>query len=218
MRATVDHLMWGAPDLDTAMVEAERLFGVVPVRGGAHPGLGTRNALVGLDAHRYLEIIAPDPTQPLTGTFGATLAALPQPALVTWALRVGSLPPVAGTLAAAGLQTRGPLRTRRSTPTGQLLEWELLFVRGHAYGGLFPFYIDWLQCPHPSAELPSAGSLDGLVLQTTNADTLRTLLGEVDVPLEFVERDRAALRATITTPRGPVVLTSSAATVGLRIG
>lgn len=218
MSTEVDHLMWGAPDLDAAMVEAQRLFGVIPVPGGAHPGLGTRNALVGLDAHRYLEIIAPDPAQPLTGTFGATLAALSQPALITWALRVGALPTVAGTLAAAGLASRGPLRTRRSTPTGQLLEWELLFVRGHAYGGLFPFYIDWLDCPHPSAELPSAGSLDRLVLETANADALRTLLGEVDVPLDFVETDHAALRATLSTPRGPVVLASSPATIGLRIG
>jgi len=210
--------MWGAPDLEAAMVEAERLFGVVPVRGGAHPGLGTRNALVGLDAHRYLEIIAPDPAQELTGTFGAALAALPQPALITWALASRSLPTVAQSLVSSGLEVRGPRRTRRTTPTGRLLEWELLFVRGHAYGALFPFYIDWLDCPHPSAELSSAGSLDRLVLETPNAHALRTLLGEVDLPLDFVETDHATLRATLATPRGPVVLVSSPATIGLRIG
>jgi len=218
MNTAVDHLMWGAPDLDAAMAEAERVFGLSPVPGGAHPGLGTRNALVGLDEGRYLEIIAPDPAQTLAGTFGAALAALAQPALVTWALASRSLPTVARALGAAGLETRGPQRTRRTTPTGQVLEWELLFVRGHAYGALFPFYIDWLECPHPSAALPSAGKLDRLMLETPHADALRGLLGEVDLPLEIAEGDQPALRATIHTAHGAVVLASAPATMGLRLG
>ena len=44
----VDHLMWGAADLAEGMAEIRRLFEADPVPGGAHPGLGTCNALLGL--------------------------------------------------------------------------------------------------------------------------------------------------------------------------
>jgi len=75
-----------------------------------------------------------------------------------------------------------------------------------------------LNCPHPSTDLRSAGSLDRLVLEIPNAETLRGLLGEIDLPLEFIEAQRATLRAIITTPRGVVQLSSSPATIGLRLG
>lgn len=218
MQTTVDHLMWGTPDLDEGMAEAARLFGVTPVPGGAHPGLGTRNALVGLAGGRYLEIIAPDPAQPLAGTFGAALADLTHPALITWALASRDLRGIASHLAAAGLEPRGPVRTRRTTPTGALLVWELLFARGHGYGALFPFFIDWLECRHPSETLERAGALEALVIESPRAEALRTLLGEIDVPLVIEEAEEPVLHATVETHRGPVVLVSVPATVGLRLG
>ena len=68
--------MWGAPTLEQGMAEAERLFGIAPAPGGVHPGLGTQNALLSLGERVYLEIIAPDPAQNLTGTFGERIAGL----------------------------------------------------------------------------------------------------------------------------------------------
>ncbi|MFU8816291.1 MAG: VOC family protein [Pseudomonadales bacterium] len=218
MKASVDHLMWGAPDLDAGMAEAGRLFGATPVPGGAHAGLGTRNALVGLADGRYLEIIAPDPGQPLAGTFGQALADLSHPALVTWALGSRDLPRIAAHYAAAGLQTRGPVPTRRTTPDGEQLEWELLFASGHAFGPLLPFFIDWRDCPHPSAGLAVAGALEAVTLESPHAAELRKLLGHLDVPVVVREAAEPAFHATIETAHGPVVLESSPATLGLRFG
>jgi hypothetical protein len=218
LHTSVDHLMWGAADLAEGMAEIRRLFDAEPVPGGAHPGLGTRNALLGLADGRYLEIIAPDPDQGQAGGFAAALADLAHPALITWALRSRDLPGVARQLSAAGVETRGPVPTRRTTPDGAELVWELLFPREHDFGALLPFFIDWGDGAHPTDDLPPAGTLEAITLESPHAAALRRLLGNVDVPLVVRTAAEPALHATIVTAHGDVVLEASPATVGMRFG
>ena len=218
IQTSVDHLMWGAADLAEGMAEIRRLFGADPVPGGAHPGLGTRNALLGLADGRYLEIIAPDPDQYPSGGFAAALADLARPALVTWALRSPDLPAVARQLSAAGLGIRGPVPTRRATPDGAELAWELLFARDHDFGALMPFFIDWGESAHPADDLQPAGTLEAITVESPHAAALRRLLGSVDVPLVVRTAAEPALHATIAAAHGDVVLEASPATLGMRFG
>jgi len=225
LRLLVDHIVWGAPDLEVGMAEAERLFGTLPVRGGSHAGLGTCNALLGLADGRYLEILAPDPAQPAAGTPGRLaerladrLADLSHPALITWALACPDLPAVAERLEAAGLTTRGPVPVQRRTPAGEQVEWDLLFAGGHDYGSLFPFFIHWRGTPHPSLDLMPVATLEGLKLASPHARSLRRLLGNLDVPLSVVESTEAVMSVTLETAHGAVTLETVPAALDLRFG
>lgn len=62
--AEIDHIVIGARTLEEGARYIEETLGVKPSKGGAHPGFGTHNMLLGMGANCYLEIIAPDPDQP----------------------------------------------------------------------------------------------------------------------------------------------------------
>lgn len=214
----IDHLMWGAARLAEAVTELTDRFGAAPIAGGSHPGNGTRNALLGLGEGCYLEIIVPDPAQDPREGFGAALAALDTAGLVTFAVASRDLPGEARRLAAAGCAFRGPLDMRRTTPEGEELRWQLLLPRGHDFGGVLPFFIDWGDTPHPARRLPAGGELRALTLRSPAAAALRGLLANVDGPIEVVEDQTPALEADLLTPAGHVRLTSTARTVVLGFG
>jgi hypothetical protein len=182
----LDHLIVAGPDLEGLVRQVAASTGVLAVPGGRHAGQGTHNALLGLGAGRYLELLAPDPEQP-GGAFRASIAYLDAPALHTWCVRAGDADAVAARVEAAGARPRR-LAMSRQRPDGATLQWELVFADEHPYGGLVPFFIDWRGSPHPSAALPDGLVCDGLRLAHPDAAGLRTLLsdlgalaGEVDV-------------------------------------
>ena len=213
--ATIDHFMYAVPTLEAGIRWAATRFDAEPAYGGVHVGMGTRNALLSL-GDCYLEIIAPDPAQPLTGNLGERFAQLSDGGLVTWAAQ-GVLAEIAQTLAAHGVETTGPARTERRTATGDLLVWELLFPKGSSFGPRMPFFIDWLACPHPSATSPLGGRFAGLTITTPDAGALKRVLTSLDVDVE-VNAGAAGLRVQIDTGKGPETLESTTETSALMLG
>lgn len=204
--AAIDHLLYGAPDLETGMHEIERRLGVRPAPGGRHPVYGTCNALLSLGPTCYLEVIAPDPELPTPDRgIGFGLDGLTEPRLVTWALRHPAIE------AAAERSDLGAVEPgRRERADGTVLSWKLTDPYTERMGGVIPFLIDWGHTPHPASSAPSGGRLIGLRLEHPSParvfdwlDHLRVDLAEVDV----VGADQAGIAARIETPGGAVELT-----------
>ena len=87
MHCPLDHLIYAAPDLDAAIDSFRALSGLTAGKGGVHPGLGTRNALVSLGDDSYFELLCPDPEQDLDGTYGGRFALLARPTLWAYMLK-----------------------------------------------------------------------------------------------------------------------------------
>jgi hypothetical protein len=203
----VDHLAYAAADLDAAVADIGRRFGVAPAPGGRHVGMGTRNSLLSLANGAYLELIGPDPSQTMPAgapmPFGIdTLAGGAR--LAGFAVAAGDLDARVAAARAAGYDPGDVHDMQRATPDGGLLSWRL--TRGPSHDGLVPFLIDWLDSPHPSTTTPTGATLVALRAEHPDPASVvaahRALGWEMDVS----EARLPALIATIDTPQGRVEL------------
>ena len=177
--AVLDHLVLAVPDLDAAVPELAAHLGVRPEPGGVHPGWGTRNALVGLSSHAYLEIVGPDPEQDVEQrAFG--VGAIDRPALVAWAVRPAPGERFDDLVRGAG-DRLGPVRAMsRRRADGLELRWRLTLP----VVGVMPFVIDWGDTAHPATALPQVLRLESLQLFHPEPDDLTAglrALGLTDV-------------------------------------
>ena len=166
----VDHLIYTCQRLEDGVRYVEELVGVRPSYGGAHPGLGTHNALLSLGEDTYLEIIAPDPKQPpppRARPFGLDDKTRPD-ALSSFAVhpvpkmrwrdgcevnRGATLEGLAAAMQLAGGRPGLPIRSQqRLTPGGDKVSWR--FTLPFDALGATPFLMDWgraTNSPHQTA-------------------------------------------------------------------
>jgi hypothetical protein len=204
----LDHLLWGADDLDQGIAEIERLTGVRPAKAGRHPGYGTWNALASLGPGVYIEVISPDPEQP-----GATsgrlnqIRALKAPGLMTFAMRSSDLEGLAARARAAGFDPGTVIDRSRKTPEGSMVRWRSLFIERHPFGTWLPFGIDWMDTPHPSTHAPGGLKLLSFSITHPDAEALTAAYRALGFELPAVQKGPAGFRAKIETPKGIVELT-----------
>lgn len=212
----IDHLVYATPDLAGTVADLENLFGVAPQPGGAHVGLGTFNALLGLGERTYLEIIGPDPAQPDPGfprPFGVD--SLERATLVAWcAVTRRPLPDVVSAAREAGFDPGDILPMSRRRLDGVLIEWTLT-LGSLPENGVLPFFIDWGRTEHPTHGLQVGGTLLRLDLRHPRPRTIDLMLSAVSddavlgdeessISLDFA--DDPSLSAEILTANGPVTL------------
>ncbi|MEM7727974.1 MAG: VOC family protein [Pseudomonadota bacterium] len=208
----VDHLVYAAPELDAACRQIEALTGVTPSFGGVHGHGLSHNALIGLGPDCYLEIYAPTPGTTPTSE-GADdwiefCCGLDAPRLMTVCLRPDiDMSALARRAQNGHLTMEGPDRWSRTRPDGMTLEWVLLEPIMPEHDFLVPFFIDWLDSPHPSGDAPQGCALHSLTYQTSQPESLEAVFRTLGLDASAIRKGMTnRVRASLQTPKGLIAL------------
>lgn len=204
----LDHLVLAVSELDAGAASLADRLGIDIAAGGRHEGFGTHNAVFGIGGGAYLEVIAVDPSQE-GGPLAAAVGRPDAPELMSWAARVDDAGAVAAAAERHGLRSR-VVPMSRATTTGELLRWKIVVVGGHAHEGAFPFFIDWIDTPHPADRLPPGAALEHFEVGTRDAGHLGELLRAFGVDVAVQRAPEPRLRATVTGPGGRVEMVGPA--------
>lgn len=203
----VDHLVWYNADL----AEGRRYFAshldAEPLYGGEHPGEGTANAVVSLGPSSYLEILGRDVKQGEKG-LDPEVAVLRGAGIYHWAVGGVDLAALSRRAAAAGLDGGALVPGGRIKPDGKRLEWVCWGLRGHGFGSLIPFFIDWRGSEHPALSAPRGGRIAAFEVHTPDADRVRAIFDVLELDVRVVTDDTPAVVATLESSRGLTKLAS----------
>lgn len=203
----VDHIVWAASDLASGIARFEALTGVRATPGGRHSSGGTENALVSLGGMTYLEIVAPVPGTTETGRWLSFCRASTEPRILTYCMRAPvPLEALAEREARVGRPARGPYDLSRRRPDGSLLTWKLLDVETAPFGHAVPFFIDWLDSPHPSASGPGGLKLKSFRIGHPMPEALAARLAAIDVTVPVEPAETLRFEVVLSSPNGDVRL------------
>jgi len=200
----LDHVVLAAPDLETAITEFEKKTGVKPVKTGYFKGLGITKARIAFHGSSFLEIIAPDPER--EGPIGTLLKSAGLTELVPfhWAIRLSDAEALASEVTQWGYT---PDFVRMSGPSsdGICKQWEMLYLYGHALGGLCPFFIHWNTFDHPCETLPVVGNLIDVRVTAPKGDSIHKLLAHTgSTGFAVLEEDSSSFEVKFDSPRGEI--------------
>jgi Glyoxalase-like domain len=201
----IDHLVYAAPDLASAVADVQERFGVRAQAGGKHIGLGTHNALLALGPRTYLEIIAPDPSQLQPSAprpFG--LDSLAGGRLAGWAIACDDIDAAVAQARGRGYDPGEVAGLQRAGPTGVVLRWRLTL--NAMTGGLVPFLISWGATEHPAGLAPRGITLDAFHLEHPDPASVAPLINAVGADVAVRPAAVPALVAHLSGPNGSNVL------------
>lgn len=215
----LDHLIVAAATLEQGAAWCQSKLGVTPRAGGKHPLMGTHNQVFKIATPAfpllYFEIIAIDPEAPapphprwfgLDGTALQSSLREDGPRLIHAVARSTMLDMHRWGLITVGQVPGDPVDLSRASAEGPL-EWQMLVRKdgGMDNAGALPTLLQW-KGRHPAEAMPDSGvTLTALSLNGVGerARGVLRLWGVAVSP-----SGSPALRATLSTPKGEVILES----------
>jgi hypothetical protein len=193
----LDHIVFAAGPGGLAGT-AERLSALLGEEfqdGGVHPRFGTRNRILPLTEHTYLELVEVlDHPASDKAPFGQAVRARSElgGGWLGWVVAVDDISPLEERLG------RSAVNGNRHRPDGTELLWKQLGVKGLQADPQLPFFVQW---ESNSAEHPSTGasgeiSLEALEIAGDPARVSEWLGQPVESPLEDVKVEWVAPNGT----------------------
>lgn len=203
----LDHVSFAAQS-DGLAATTERIadrLGIEPVKGGIHPRFGTRNMILPLTGHQYVEVVEVlEHPAAEKAPFGQAVRARSEAGggWLGWVVEVADLAPYEDKLG------RPSVPGARLFPDGRELEWHQIGVKGLIADPQLPFMIRFDSEPdmHPSQAQITDARLAGMEIAGSPERVTEWLGGPVEDVL-------AALDVTWCSPNGtPGVMEVSFAT------
>jgi hypothetical protein len=193
----MDHVSY-ACEPDGLAATTERIasaLGVEAVKGGVHPRFGTRNMIIPLTRHHYLEVVEVlDHPASDKAPFGQAVRARSASGggWMGWCVEVDDLAPFEERLG------RKAVPGNRKFPDGRELVWKQIGILGLIADPQVPYMLKWEGDPglHPSNAYPGTVSVTKLTI-AGSAERVTEWLGEpVEKPLEDVEVEWVSPKGT----------------------
>jgi hypothetical protein len=193
----LDHLSYAAgPDglVGTALRLGEQL-GRPFLDGGIHPRFGTRNMVLPISNHTYLEVVAVlDHPASDKAPFGQAVRSRSQDGggWLGWVIAVPDIAPVEERLG------RKAVDGNRYRPDGHELKWKQIGVKGLQSDPQLPFFVQWLGdgSDHPSHDGDQDVTLECLEIAGDPTRVSDWLGRPVEGPLEDVKVDWVGVNGT----------------------
>ena len=163
--------------------------------GGVHPRFGTRNRILPLTDHTYLELVEVlDHPASDKAPFGQAVRARSElgGGWLGWVVAVDDIAPLEERLG------RAAVNGNRHRPDGHELLWKQLGVKGLQADPQLPFFVQWEGDPadHPSTGASGDISLESLEIAGDPARVSEWLGQPVEQPLEDVKVEWVAPNGT----------------------
>jgi len=204
--ARIDHVIVGISDLQQGMDEIERLTGVRPGIGGAHPGGGTWNALMSLGDNSYLEILAPNPAEQIASAELEGLRGLHRLTPIGWAVSTSDEQALRAALDSQGFKLTAPEPGSRRKADGSMLRW-VTFGFANLDHALAPFFIIWGDpAQHPSRTSARDCELKSIQIEDPAAAELGRVVKALELDVAVTRARRSRMTVDLICPKGNVKL------------
>jgi hypothetical protein len=208
----LDHIVFaaGPGGLAGTAARLSELLGEEFQDGGVHPRFGTRNRILPLTDHTYLELVEVlDHPASDKAPFGQAVRARSElgGGWLGWVVAVDDIAPLEERLG------RNAVNGNRHRPDGTELLWKQLGVKGLQADPQLPFFVQWESnsAEHPSTGASGSISLASLEIAGDPARVSEWLGQSVEQPLEDVKVEWVApngtpgvVAVTFQTPAGLV--------------